>query len=148
VMLKGLYILNDRSYKLIYGKDERRDIEQMVDIYAPAQTQESIKDNSALLNEVQVIFSGWGGPLMDKQFLDEAPNLKAVFYGAGSIKSIVTKDFWDRDIVITSSYAANAIPVAEFTLSQILFSLKLGWQFAISIKQEGRYPKVKTKMAK
>ena len=80
---------------------------------------------------------------MDGEFLEAAPNLQAVFYGAGSIKHIVTPDFWDRDILITSAYAANGIPVAEFTLSQILFCLKLGWQFAISIKQEGKYPDIK-----
>ena len=139
-MLKGLYVLDERSYDLIYGEDERQDISKLVDISAPVQNRNSIRDNLSLLNEVDVIFSGWGGPSIDRELLDAAPNLKAVFYGAGSIKSIVTPEFWERDIIITSSYAANAIPVAEFTLSQILFALKLGWQFAINIKRDGKYP--------
>jgi phosphoglycerate dehydrogenase-like enzyme len=37
---------------------------------------------------------------------------------------------WERGIRITSAYAANAVPVAEFTLSQILFCLKNGWQLS------------------
>lgn len=142
-MLKGLYILDERSYERIYGEDEQRDIAKLVDIYAPVQTRTSIRENLSLLNQVEVIFSGWGGPSMDEEFLNAAPNLKSVFYGAGSIKGVVTPDFWDRGIIITSAYAANGIPVAEFTLSQILFCLKLGWQFVISIKQEGRYPREK-----
>lgn len=142
-MLKGLYILNEKSYRLIYGHEEREDIGNMVDIYAPVQTREAIRENLSLLNQVEVVFSGWGGPLMDEAFLSAAPNLKAVFYGAGSIRNIVTQAFWERDIIITSAYAANGIPVAEFTLSQILFCLKLGWQFAVSIKGEGKYPTIK-----
>lgn len=42
----------------------------------------------------------------------------------------------NRNILITSSYAANAIPVAEYTLSQILFSLKIGWYFAQTFKMK------------
>lgn len=142
-MLKGLYILDEKAYERIYGEQERSDIEEIVDIYAPVQTEKSVRSNLSLLDQAEVIFSGWGGPTMDGEFLEAAPNLQAVFYGAGSIKHIVTPDFWDRDILITSAYAANGIPVAEFTLSQILFCLKLGWQFAISIKQEGKYPDIK-----
>ena len=37
-----------------------------------------------------------------------------MFYGAGSIKHIVTDEFWEREIPITSAYAANAEPVVEF----------------------------------
>jgi phosphoglycerate dehydrogenase-like enzyme len=41
----------------------------------------------------------------------------------------VTDAFWDRDIRLCSAVSANAIPVAEYALSQILFCLKAGWQF-------------------
>jgi phosphoglycerate dehydrogenase-like enzyme len=63
-----------------------------------------------------------------------------VFYGAGSIRGFATDAAWDRGILITSAYAANAIPTAEFALSQILFSLKRGWFHALAIKRDGRYP--------
>lgn len=142
-MLKGLYILNEKSYEKIYGPEEREDIAKLVDIYAPLQTSESIMKNPSVLKEADVIFSGWGAPKMDEEFISYARNLRAVFYGAGSVKGIVSDAFWDKGIIITSAYAANAIPVAEYTLSQILFSLKKGWQFALSIKKERKYPTVK-----
>ncbi|NLX69971.1 MAG: hydroxyacid dehydrogenase [Clostridiales bacterium] len=142
-MMKGLYILDEGSFKVIYGAEEQEDIGKLVDIYAPPQTTRSIKENPSLLANVEVIFSGWGAPRMDEEFLSHCPNLKAVFYGAGSIKGLVSDAFWDRGIVITSAYAANAVPVAEYTISQILFCLKRGWHFALTIKREGRYPEVK-----
>lgn len=92
-----------------------------------------------LLRETELIFSGWGGPRIDADFLAAAPKLKAVFYGAGTIRGIVTESFWERGVRITSAYAANAVPVAEFTLSQILFALKRGWYYVTGIRQSGGY---------
>jgi phosphoglycerate dehydrogenase-like enzyme len=138
-MLKGIFVLNTASYHKIYGPAERKVIEELVDIYAPQQDAASLHQDLSVLSEADVIFSGWGMPAMDEAFLAAASSLKAVFYGAGSIKRIVTQAFWERDIVITSAYAANAVPVAEYTLSQILFCLKRGWYYALAIKREGRY---------
>jgi phosphoglycerate dehydrogenase-like enzyme len=78
--------------------------------------------------------------VLDEEFLAAAPNLKAVFYGAGTIRNFATDPAWERGITITSSYAANAVPTAEFALSQILFCLKRGWHFALTVKREGKYP--------
>lgn len=138
---KALFVLNEGSYSLIYGPKERAAIDEMVEIYALPQTAASVKENPSLLADAKVIFSGWGAPKMDAEFLAAAPNLKAVFYGAGSVKGMVTDDLWNRGIVVTSSWGANAIPVIEYTLSQILFSLKHGWQFALTIKRDGKYPR-------
>ena len=134
--MKGLFILNSDSLAVIYPQEIRDAIAEHVDISTPPQTRESIRDNLSLLQDIDFIFSGWGGPLLDEAFLAAAPKLKAVFYGAGSIKGIVTDAFWERDIPITSSYGANAVPVSEYTLSQILFALKCGWQFARTIAHD------------
>ena len=137
---KGIFLLSPSSYDLIYGPAERQEISRLVEIYAPPQTTETIAGQPDVLAEADVIFSGWGMVVMDRKFLQSAPRLKAVFYGAGSIKAIVTNDFWQRGVLISSAYAANAIPVTEFTLSQILFSLKRGWYYFQAVRQAGHYP--------
>lgn len=136
---RGLYLLNEEAYAQIYGPHQQAAIAALVDLYAPPQTAQSVAANPALLREAELIFSGWGMPPMDEAFLQAAPNLKAVFYGAGSIKAFTTAAFWARQIPITSSYAANAVPVAEFTLAQILLCLKKTWQHALAIKANGTY---------
>jgi len=128
--LKGLYILDAPSVDLIYGREEQRRVAELVDIYAPPQTSDSVKSDPSVLADANVIISGWGAPLMDETFLGASPNLRAVFYGSGSIRKFTTKAFWDRNIVISSAYAANAVPVAEYTLSVILLSLKHFWRFS------------------
>ncbi len=137
-MLTGIYILGEASYNKIYGQAERDDISALVQIKGQYDAS-AIQANLALLADVDFIFSGWGGPKLDEEFLAAAPNLKAVFYGSGTIKRLVTEEFWQKNIPITSAYAANAIPVAEFTLAEIIFSLKRGWHYAFSIKREGKY---------
>jgi phosphoglycerate dehydrogenase-like enzyme len=45
-------------------------------------------------------------------------------------RRITTDAFCNRNIVITSAYAANAVPVAEYTLSTIRLSLRHFCSFA------------------
>ena len=140
-MLKGIFVLHTNAYERIYGPSELKEIGQLVDIYAPQQTAASIQEDPSILAEADVIFSGWGMAKLDEALLAAAPNLKAVFYGAGSIRGFATDEAWDRSITISSAYAANAIPTAEYALSQILFSLKRGWYYALTVKEQGAYPK-------
>ena len=109
-MLKAIYILDPGPYTWIYGPQERADIAQLVDVYAPAQTRASIKTDPSVLAEADLIFSGWGAPEFNAEALDAAPKLKAVFYGAGSIRGVATDALWDRGIIICSAWAANAVP--------------------------------------
>jgi phosphoglycerate dehydrogenase-like enzyme len=139
-MLKGIYVLRTDAYDKIYGPQEQEQVEQLIEVYASQQTAASVQENPSILAEAEVILSGWGMARMDEAFLAAAPNLKAVFYGAGSIRGFATDAAWDRGILITSAYAANAIPTAEFALAQILLSLKRGWTYALAIKRDGRYP--------
>lgn len=136
---KGLFLLNANAYDQIYGPKQQAAIARLVDLYAPPQTAHSLAADPTILHEAEIIFSGWGMPRMDEAFLTHTPKLKAVFYGAGSIKTCTTEAFWARNIPITSSYAANAVPVAEFTLAQILLCLKKTWQYALAIKRDQAY---------
>jgi len=140
-MTKGLILLEPHAYELIYGEDLRAEIARRVELVAEVQTRDSIKARPELLAEAEVIFTGWGAPVMDAAFLAAAPKLRAVFYGAGSIKYMTPDAFWNRGIAVTSAYAMNAVPVSEFTLATILLSLKRMWHYAVETKRLGAYPK-------
>ncbi len=138
--LRGLFALQPGAYDDIYGLAERARIAELVDIIAEPQTAEDISRHPDILRDVDVLLSGWGAPRLDAGLLAHAPNLRAVFYGGGSIKGFVTNAVWERGILITSGQAINAIPVAEYTLAAVLFSLKHGWQLAAQIRREQRFP--------
>lgn len=139
-MIKGLYIMNQDSFTKVYSPENREQIERHIDIYAPLMSAEEASTAPEILKDAEVIFAGWGAPRMDKDFIEAATSLKAVFYGAGTVKKLVTPEFWERGIKLTSAYAANAVPVAEFTLAQILFSLKKGWKHVEMIRKNISYP--------
>jgi phosphoglycerate dehydrogenase-like enzyme len=79
--------------------------------------------------DVEVLFSGWEGPVLDKPLLDAMPALRAVFYAAGTVRGVVTDAFWARGLPITTAAAANAVPTATFAEAVILLSLKQAWPF-------------------
>jgi len=138
-MKKGLYIMMDRVFDSVYSKETREEIERYYDILSEPLTAENCMDHPELLEQVDVIFSGWGAPVFDEVFLDKAPNLEAIFYAAGTMKSLLTDKVWERGIKVTTANVANAIPVAEYALSQILFSLKNGWPITRQVRKDREY---------
>jgi phosphoglycerate dehydrogenase-like enzyme len=74
---------------------------------------------------------------MDEAFLAMAPKLRAIFYGAGSIRYFTTDALWEREVVVTSAGAINAIPVSEFTLASVIFGLKRAWHH-MAVAKKGR----------
>jgi phosphoglycerate dehydrogenase-like enzyme len=138
--MTGLYALDARACEMVYGPEEQRDIAELVSMLSPPLTKVSALENRELLGQASVIFSGWGGPVLDEAFLEAAPRLKAVFYAAGSVSPVITDSAWERGVLVSSAYAANAVPVAEYTLATILFSLKHGWRLARQTREQKRFP--------
>ncbi len=84
-------------------------------------------------SETEYIFSTWGMPAFTEDEIKKFfPNLKAVFYAAGSVQTFA-KEFLNCGVRVFSAWRANAVPVAEFTVSQILLSTK-GY-FKVSAEQ-------------
>jgi phosphoglycerate dehydrogenase-like enzyme len=71
-----------------------------------------------------ILLGHWGCPVLDEAFLDRMPNVRLFAYAAGTVKEIVTPAVWARGLTVTSGAAANAVPVAEFSLAAILFANK------------------------
>lgn len=76
------------------------------------------------LAATEVLVTGWRCPPLTPVALARMPGLRAVVHAAGTVKGHVTDACWDRGIVVSSAAAANAVPVAEYTLAAILFSGK------------------------
>ena len=119
---KGLFIAD--AWRVIYDDETIENIRDFVDIYDKPYKRDEILQNKGVLTDCEIIFSGWGCPVMNEEFLRHAPNLRVVFYGAGSVKCFVTDAMWARGIRVCSAWGANALPVAEYTLANILFALK------------------------
>jgi len=73
---------------------------------------------------VEVLITSWGCPPVDQAMVDHLPRLKLVAHLAGSVKGFIDDVVWRRGILVVNAVAANAVPVAEYTLAAILFANK------------------------
>lgn len=74
--------------------------------------------------EVEMIFSTWAMPVFTAEEIKAClPSLKIVFYGAGTVQ-FFARPFLQCGVQVVSAWAANAVPVAEMTVAQIVMANK------------------------
>lgn len=139
-MTTALLVMEERRRADVYPEEVLRGLGDLVRWQRPALTREQLAAEPGVLNEVELLLTGWGAPVLDASLLRHAPRLRAVLVAAGSVRPLTTPEFWARQIPIVSAASANAIPVAEFTLAQILLALKQFHRISREIKERGRYP--------
>ncbi len=87
-------------------------------------TKEELGEYRDILKNTDYIFSTWGMPHFEKEEIKEyLPNLKAIFYAAGTVQGFA-REFLDEGVAVFSAWAANGVPVAEYTLAQIILASK------------------------
>lgn len=111
----------------VYGHGRIEQLAGVTDLVSGVITGEQLAARSGELEGVEAVFSTWGLPPLGPDELARLPSLKVVFYAAGSVRSFAPQ-LLQRGIRVMSSWAANAVPVAEFSLAQVLLSCKGYWR--------------------
>jgi phosphoglycerate dehydrogenase-like enzyme len=78
----------------------------------------------AVLADAEILLGHWGCPTLTADVLGRAPRLRMFAYAAGTVKWQVVDEVWARDLLVTSAAAANAVPVAEYTVAMIVLANK------------------------
>jgi len=106
------------------------DSETVKALQEDTETDDRIYSKKDVLNtpeafsDVEFIFSTWGMPSFTEDEIKSCfPSLKCVFYGAGTVQSFA-RPFLACGVKVFSAWAANAIPVAEMTVAQIILANK------------------------
>lgn len=124
---RSIFLLKNEFFEELYSASTVAEIGRLTENDGRIHTAEDILARPDDYRDVEIIFSGWGAPVMDAKLLSALPSLKAFLYGAGSVRSLVSEEFWARGIRLTSAYTGNAIPVAEYTVACVILSLKRAW---------------------
>ena len=139
----ALFAMSAENVPQVFPPEVIRRLRQAVDI-DPALVAEDFTDPEPRLRDAlaraEILVTGWGCPRLDKTVLDGAPRLRAVLHSAGSVKGLATPELWRRGIAVSSAAAANALPVAEYTLAMILLAGKDLFAARDRLRTERVYP--------
>lgn len=111
--MKKIYLCTNRkNVKNVYATDDT--------VY----TKDDVLSEPEKFKATEYVFSTWGMPTFTEEEIKRClPSLKAVFYGAGSVQAFA-RPFLNCGIKVFSAWAANAVPVAEYTVAQIILANK------------------------
>ncbi len=111
----------------LFRQDHKDTLNRVCNLVSP----EPFRDFSALtphLPQIEVLLTSWGCPRIDEEFINQAPRLRLIAHLAGSVKGFIDDAVWRRGIQVVNAVAANAVPVAEYTVAAVLFANKKVFQ--------------------
>lgn len=119
---KAIYVSAPDVIDRVYGKDTKEKLAGKLDFIPGYFGADDIKSGD--FSDVEYIFSSWGmAVLTEDEIRKYLPSLKAVFYAAGTVQYFA-RPFLNLGIKVFSAWAANAVPVAEYTCAQIILANK------------------------
>lgn len=120
----------------VYGSELQKKLKSELNFLDPIKSFEDLEARKEELQTVDYIFSTWGMlPLTKEQILAYFPNLKSVFYAAGTVQAFA-RPFLELGISVHSAWRANGVPVAEVTVSEILLANKGFFQRRVRSRSE------------
>ena len=123
--MRSIFVCNDpQNVKNVYGPDALEILKAEAGLEETVWSGDAIRANPEAFGDVDFLFSTWGMvKFTEEEIAAIFPKLKCVFYGAGTVQAFA-RPFLRRGVKVFSAWAANAVPVAEYTLAQILLANK------------------------
>ncbi len=119
--MKSIFLCNKKnSVENVYAES----FDKLPEVEKKIYTSAEVIAEPDKFAEVEYIFSTWGMPSMGEEEIKACfPSLKCVFYAAGSVQAFA-RPFLSCGVKVFSAWAANAVPVVEYTLAQIILANK------------------------
>ncbi|WP_282942198.1 hydroxyacid dehydrogenase [Paenibacillus sp. RC67] len=135
---RAMFIGNESRINDVYNSQIQEELSTIADFYPAVIHKDNLDEHAAALRTIEIAFSTWGMPSLSREEIQRYfPNLKALFYAAGSVQNFA-RPFLQQDIAVVSAWAANAVPVAEYTAAQIVLANKGFFQSALNCKTKRR----------
>ncbi|MBR5500440.1 MAG: hydroxyacid dehydrogenase [Clostridia bacterium] len=139
--MKAIFLSNlPERITYVYPKETIDLLEEIAGVDPAIYTKDDLLQAPEKFSQVQWIFSTWGMPAFKREEIQNIfPNLQCVFYGAGSVQGFA-RPFLACGVRVFSAWVANAVPVAEFTVAQIILANKGFYQLS-ALRSRGIYAK-------
>ncbi|MBQ9083481.1 MAG: hydroxyacid dehydrogenase [Clostridia bacterium] len=120
--MKSIFVNNGTRIPEVFGTDTVAALTAEAGLDPHIYSKADILADPTLSADADYLFSTWGMPKFTEDEIARCfPRLKAVFYAAGTVQAFA-RPFLNRSIRVFSAWAANAVPVAEYTVAQILLA--------------------------
>ena len=123
--MKAIFLCqNTQNIFKVYSDDTVSKLQRSLEIERKIYSRSDILEAPESFSDVELIFSTWGMPQFSEEEIKAfLPSLKCVFYGAGTVQNFA-RPFLASGVKVFSAWAANAVPVAEMTVAQMILANK------------------------
>ena len=123
--MKAVFMGLEKNIDYVYDEASFARLHELCDLcHAPVITKDNIEEYAEQLKDTEFAFSTWG---MQHYTVEEIkkyfPSLRALFYAAGTVKDFA-REFLEAGVKVFSAWGANAVPVAEYAVAQIILANK------------------------
>ena len=133
--MRTIFLCDSGSVPLVWKEREISELKEKFGLDGKIYGSSDL--NGTDFQDVDFIFSTWGMPSLSEEKIGSVfGSLKAVFYGAGSVQAFA-RAFLARGVRVFSAWQANAVPVVEFAVSQIVLANK-GYFASCGVKSKER----------
>lgn len=136
--MKSIFLGDKVNIKRVYTLEIIEKLVKKAGLDTEVYTKNAIVSGKVDTRLTEYIFSTWGMPAFSEEEIKAFfPCLKAVFYAAGTVQAFA-RPFLNCGIKVFSAWAANAVPVAEYTVAQIVLANK-GFYLTSRLASYGKY---------
>ena len=123
--MKAIFLSEGKETVLrVFSENVRKELNALAEISPNVYNKKEVTDAPEKFKDVEIIFSTWGMPVFTEEEIKAYfPSLKCIFYAAGTVQAFA-RPFFKRGVRIFSAWAANAVPVAELTVAEIILAGK------------------------
>lgn len=138
--MRSIFISNiPGNLNKVYSADTQARLQAEAGLELIQYNRDKILETPEAFRDVDFIFSTWGmAQFSEEEIKAIFPKLQCVFYGAGSVQAFA-RPFLNCGVKVFSAWAANAVPVAEYTVAQILLANK-GYYATSRLQSSGDVP--------
>ncbi len=126
--MKAILVCESPRFGDVYPRRILEAIGERVRLDLQVYSKQALLDEPDRCLDASYLFSTWGMPCFTTEEIERLfPCLRGVFYAAGSVQGFA-RPFLEKGVAVFSAWAANAVPVAEYTVGEILLANKGAFQ--------------------
>lgn len=146
--MKAIFLCEKaKTVDKVYAQHVKERIGKSVELDLHVYSRSDVIESPEGFRDTEYIFSTWGMPSFTADEIKACfPSLKCVYYAAGTVQSFA-RPFLECGVKVFSAWAANGVPVAEYTVSQIILANK-GFFAQTRLMAEKRLEDAKRRKAK